>query len=174
VEIWFCTYSLKLFWKMLICGQFADLTSFFQQFLAILCKNSLPIIQFTKLLLLEKILKILKYIIFSLYHKFLEVTLAHWQQTSESENTDEIRLLKVQKSVSITESQNHRIVGVGRDLCGSSSPTLLPELILLLCLKPQEANVKRSKACSCNTAKSTFYHLGKCACRLSYFTGNSL
>jgi len=25
----------------------------------------------------------------------------------------------------ITESQNHRIVGVGRDLCGSSSPTLL-------------------------------------------------
>jgi len=26
-----------------------------------------------------------------------------------------------------TESQNHRIVGVGRDLCGSSSPTLLPK-----------------------------------------------
>jgi len=26
---------------------------------------------------------------------------------------------------SITESQNHRIVGVGRDLCGSSSPILL-------------------------------------------------
>ena len=25
----------------------------------------------------------------------------------------------------ITESQNHRMVGVGRDLCGSSSPTLL-------------------------------------------------
>jgi len=25
----------------------------------------------------------------------------------------------------LTESQNHRIVGVGRDLCGSSSPTLL-------------------------------------------------
>jgi len=24
-------------------------------------------------------------------------------------------------------SQNHRIVGVGRDLCGSSSPTLLPK-----------------------------------------------
>ena len=24
-----------------------------------------------------------------------------------------------------TESQNHRIVGAGRDLCGSSSPTLL-------------------------------------------------
>jgi len=25
----------------------------------------------------------------------------------------------------ITESQNHRMVEVGRDLCGSSSPTLL-------------------------------------------------
>ena len=27
----------------------------------------------------------------------------------------------------IIESRNHRIVGVGRDLCGSSSPTLLPK-----------------------------------------------
>ena len=27
----------------------------------------------------------------------------------------------------ITESQNHRMVRVGRDLCGSSSPTLLPK-----------------------------------------------
>jgi len=27
----------------------------------------------------------------------------------------------------VTESQNHRMVGVGRDLCGSSSPTLLPK-----------------------------------------------
>ena len=26
-----------------------------------------------------------------------------------------------------TESQNHRMVGVGRDLCGSSTPTLLPK-----------------------------------------------
>jgi len=26
-----------------------------------------------------------------------------------------------------TESQNHRMFGVGRDLCGSSSPTLLPK-----------------------------------------------
>jgi len=25
------------------------------------------------------------------------------------------------------EQQNHRIVGVGRDLCGSPSPTLLPK-----------------------------------------------
>jgi len=24
-------------------------------------------------------------------------------------------------------SQNHRMVGIGRDLCGSSSPTLLPK-----------------------------------------------
>ena len=30
-------------------------------------------------------------------------------------------------SVQFTESQNHRIVGVGRDLCGSSSPSLLPK-----------------------------------------------
>ena len=27
----------------------------------------------------------------------------------------------------VTESQHHRIVGVGRDLCGSCSPTLLPK-----------------------------------------------
>ena len=27
----------------------------------------------------------------------------------------------------LTESQNHRMVRVGRDLCGSSSPTLLPK-----------------------------------------------
>jgi len=27
----------------------------------------------------------------------------------------------------ITESQNHRMFRVGRDLCGSSSPTLLPK-----------------------------------------------
>jgi len=27
----------------------------------------------------------------------------------------------------ITESQNHRMVGVGRDLCGSSSQTPLPK-----------------------------------------------
>jgi len=33
----------------------------------------------------------------------------------------------VRKDRRITESQNHRMVGVGRDLCGSSSPTLLPK-----------------------------------------------
>ena len=32
-----------------------------------------------------------------------------------------------EKNIKITESQNHRMVGVGRDLCGSSSPTLLPK-----------------------------------------------
>lgn len=57
VEICFCTYSLKFFWNMLIRTQFADLSSFFQQFLTVLCKNSLHIIQFTKSLLLKKILK---------------------------------------------------------------------------------------------------------------------
>jgi len=31
------------------------------------------------------------------------------------------------KLASITESQNHRIVGVGRDICGSPSPTPLPK-----------------------------------------------
>ena len=31
------------------------------------------------------------------------------------------------KFFGLTESQNHRMVGVGRDLCGSSSPTLLPK-----------------------------------------------
>jgi len=30
--------------------------------------------------------------------------------------------LKMELDQGITESQNHRIVGVGRDLCGSSSP----------------------------------------------------
>jgi len=27
----------------------------------------------------------------------------------------------------LSESQNHRMIGVGRDLCGSSSPALLPK-----------------------------------------------
>jgi len=31
------------------------------------------------------------------------------------------------EAVHITESQNHRMVGVGRDLCGSSNPTPLPK-----------------------------------------------
>jgi len=40
------------------------------------------------------------------------------------------------------QSQNHRIVGVGRDLCGSSSPTLLPKHVLG-CIKNSVAS--RSK-----------------------------
>jgi len=34
---------------------------------------------------------------------------------------------QVAKKATRIESQNHRMVGVGRDLCGSSSPTLLPK-----------------------------------------------
>ena len=35
----------------------------------------------------------------------------------------------------ITESQNHRIVGIGRDLCGSSSPELwiLNDVLSIFC-----------------------------------------
>jgi len=36
-------------------------------------------------------------------------------------------MIKEYRKQLIRESQNHRIVGVGRDLCGSSSPTLLPK-----------------------------------------------
>jgi len=41
-------------------------------------------------------------------------------------------LLTVLSLITVSEShciisQNHRVVGVGRDLCGSSSPTLLPK-----------------------------------------------
>jgi len=35
--------------------------------------------------------------------------------------------LSCDKDAEFTESQNHRMVGVGRDLCGSSSPTPLPK-----------------------------------------------
>ena len=38
-----------------------------------------------------------------------------------------ITVLKGNLSLSFTESQNHRMFGVGRDLCGSSSPTPLPK-----------------------------------------------
>jgi len=40
--------------------------------------------------------------------------------------TSLVALLWTRSSPSV-ESQNHRIVGVGRDLCGSSSPTPLPK-----------------------------------------------
>jgi len=35
--------------------------------------------------------------------------------------------IKFPDHLEFTESQNQRMVGVGRDLCGSSSPTLLPK-----------------------------------------------
>ena len=39
-----------------------------------------------------------------------------------------LHLISVSRSFcNFCESQNHRMVGVGRDLCGSSSPTLLPK-----------------------------------------------
>jgi len=38
-----------------------------------------------------------------------------------------LQSMEVHSGADITESQNHRMVGVGRDLCGSSSPTLLPK-----------------------------------------------
>jgi len=33
----------------------------------------------------------------------------------------------MQSEIPFTESKNHRTVGVGRDLCGSPCPTLLPK-----------------------------------------------
>ena len=45
-----------------------------------------------------------------------------YQNTFKKENDKAISI-----SVQITEPQNHRMFGVGRDLCGSSSPTLLPK-----------------------------------------------
>jgi len=34
------------------------------------------------------------------------------------------------------QSQNHRIVGVERNLCGSSNPTLLPKHVLICLVTP--------------------------------------
>jgi len=52
-------------------------------------------------------------------------------------------------------SQNHRMVGVGRDLCGSSSPTLLPKqeapAIALQVLAATQAKGKCCKRAYCNT-----------------------
>jgi len=36
-------------------------------------------------------------------------------------------MMQLRLKFRITESQNHRMVGVGRDLCGSPSPTPLPK-----------------------------------------------
>ena len=40
---------------------------------------------------------------------------------------NKIAAMSPQISKNKAESQNHRMVGVGRNLCGSSSPTLLPK-----------------------------------------------
>ena len=37
------------------------------------------------------------------------------------------KCLRVQYMIFITESQDHRMLEVGRDLCGSSNPTPLPK-----------------------------------------------
>jgi len=38
-----------------------------------------------------------------------------------------MQLHRAPAEISFTESQNHRTIRVGRDLCGSSSPTTLPK-----------------------------------------------
>ena len=45
--------------------------------------------------------------------------------------------IPLRQIAAITYTQNHRMVGAGRVLCGSSSPTLLPKQghLHLLCLK---------------------------------------
>ena len=45
--------------------------------------------------------------------------------TDSSGTSQESRCWQTRASHFITESQNHRMVGVGRDLCGSSSPIFL-------------------------------------------------
>jgi len=47
------------------------------------------------------------------------------QATSDRTRVNGLKLRQGRFRLDITESQNHRIVGVRRDLCGSSSPTLL-------------------------------------------------
>jgi len=46
--------------------------------------------------------------------------------TFQNMDVDVIFIYPVQQGT-FTESQNHRTLGVGRDLCGSSSPTPLPK-----------------------------------------------
>jgi len=43
------------------------------------------------------------------------------------QSTEDISPSAIKNQIFFTESQNHRMLGVGRDLCGSSSPTLLPK-----------------------------------------------
>ena len=53
----------------------------------------------------------------------------------------------------LTESQNHRMVGVGRDLCGSSSPTLLPPPAFAGLLLPKPGH---SQPCPVQTSQPQF------------------
>ena len=47
---------------------------------------------------------------------------AGWTQFSQVQNCE-----RAPDGIARVKSQNHRMVGVGRDLCGSSRPTLLPK-----------------------------------------------
>jgi len=49
------------------------------------------------------------------------------QAVSSAEGFAAEEMQVAKERLRITESQNHRIVGVGRDLCGSPSPTPLPK-----------------------------------------------
>jgi len=57
-------------------------------------------------------------------------------------NQDISYLLQNKGKVDFTESQNHRIVGIGRDLCGSSSPT--PQLSALCFAKATRLSTQPS------------------------------
>ena len=55
----------------------------------------------------------------------------------------------------LTESQNHRMVGVGRDLCGSSSPTLLMKQGQSSCTRLPRAEEPRHQAVGQDGGPST-------------------
>jgi len=59
-------------------------------------------------------------VLFKLYLTLLPSCKFREMEDLTHRNAESFRL---EKTFNITESQNHRIVGVGRDLCGSSSPT---------------------------------------------------
>ena len=44
-------------------------------------------------------------------------------EATQSPNTKFLSITQLTLTIKFTESQKHRMVGVGRDLCGSSSPT---------------------------------------------------
>ena len=57
----------------------------------------------------------------------LAIRAAAWQSRGRGEGTCGFCMLPWHFAIAGRGSQNHRIVGVGRDLCGSSSPALLPK-----------------------------------------------